>query len=85
MMVTISMIKIGFKKSNKCILCFRCQLSKSCYNKQLVFQSSTTVGFASIGKHRNTYPVSMPITNTMALWFLMLENMVLCDTISWET
>lgn len=62
MMVTISMIKIGFKKSNKCILCFRCQLSESCYNKQLVCQSSTTVGFASIGKHRNTYPVSMSVT-----------------------
>lgn len=62
MMVTICMIKIGLKMSNKCILCFRCQLSESCYNKQLVFQSSTTVGLASIGKHRSTYPVSMSVT-----------------------
>ncbi|XP_037057775.1 TOM1-like protein 1 [Peromyscus leucopus] len=32
----------------------KCQLSESCYNKQLVSQASSTGGFASIRKYRNT-------------------------------
>eukprot|EP00069_Balaena_mysticetus_P009937 bmy_20455T0 len=42
------------KPSNKYILCSRFQLSKSCCNKQLETQSSSTRGFASLRKHRNT-------------------------------